>query len=736
MEAKVIWLFVFVGLYWTYCISMGIKGMRMTKTASDYFIAGRRLSMWVFVLAATATSFSGWTFMGHPGLVYRDGFQYAYASFYVITIPFTGVLFLKRQWMIGKRFGYVTPGEMLSDYFQGDFIRILTVFVALLFSIPYLGVQLGASGFLFNVLTDGLLDQNVGMWILSLVVLIYVASGGLRAVAYVDTVQCILLAVGILVTGMIAVSAAGGWGNLNEGLGMLASTPSTQEGATWINRWTGGEYNSYFAIPGVIQFTAGLGKETPVGGLWTGMMVLSYMWALMGIQSAPAFSMWAFGNRNPKPFAPQQVWASSFAIGLILFFFTAFQGMGAHLLGGNPLVNQNPTMWQWMLDNNTVSTYQWPENAAELYETNQAFQREVNTSQIIALIGDGTIQEQRTVGHDAMEAFMQTGDTAGLEGATFYWFVVPEAVAGNPDSLVPYYFNHIASSMPWLVGLLAVCALAAMQSTGAAYMSTAGSMLTRDLYKRYLNPTASHATQKLFGRMGVAFIVVAALGVATFSSDALVLLGGLAVAFGFQMWVPLAAICWIPWITRQGASWGLLFGILGVIFTESFGLNILAWFGIEAWGRWPLTIHSAGWGMFANLIVCVVVSAMTQDESARAHRMTFHNFLREHSTLPESKRKLIPLGWVAALGWTIFGIGPGAVIGNTIFGAPNDPASWTFGIPSVWAWQILFWLVGVAMMWLLAYKLEMSTIPTREVEALTEDIGDLAGRRPGTAGGD
>ena len=146
MAPKVIWLFVFVALYWAYCVYWGVKSAMTAKTASDYFIAGRRLSIWVFILAATATSFSGWTFMGHPGLVYRDGFQYAYASFYTITIPFTGVMFLKRQWMLGKRFGYVTPGEMLSDYFRGDAIRILVVLVALLFSIPYLGVQLGASG--------------------------------------------------------------------------------------------------------------------------------------------------------------------------------------------------------------------------------------------------------------------------------------------------------------------------------------------------------------------------------------------------------------------------------------------------------------------------------------------------------------------------------------------------------------------------------------------------------------
>ena len=114
MSAKVYWLFAFVLLYWAYCIFWGIKSARLAKTASDYFIAGRQISLWVFVLAATATSFSGLTFMGHPGLVYRDGFQYAYASFYTITIPFTGVMFLKRQWMLGKRYGYVTPPIWMS----------------------------------------------------------------------------------------------------------------------------------------------------------------------------------------------------------------------------------------------------------------------------------------------------------------------------------------------------------------------------------------------------------------------------------------------------------------------------------------------------------------------------------------------------------------------------------------------------------------------------------------------
>ena len=70
--------------------------------------------------------------------------------------------------------------------------------------------------------------------------------------------------------------------------------------------------------------------------------------------------------------------------------------------------------------------------------------------------------------------------------------------------------------------------------------------------------------------------------------------------------------------------------------------------------------------------------------------------------------------------------------GNDIFGAPDaGREGWTFGIPSIWVWQILFWLLGVAMMWFLAYKMELSSVPQAEGEALVEDIGDTSLEKPG-----
>ena len=71
--------------------------------------------------------------------------------------------------------------------------------------------------------------------------------------------------------------------------------------------------------------------------------------------------------------------------------------------------------------------------------------------------------------------------------------------------------------------------------------------------------------------------------------------------------------------------------------------------------------------------------------------------------------------WILTLVWFLFAIGPFAVLGNE-----TDPSRWIMGIPTLWVWQIVWWVVGVVMMYLLAFKLEMSTVPRSEVKALAE----------------
>ena len=608
MEQKP-WLLGFVGLYWAYCLFWGFKGARAAKTSTDYFLAGRSIGIWVFVLAATATSFSGWTFVGHPGKIFTDGLPYAFASFYALTIPFTGVLFLRRQWVLGKAYNYITPGEMYSDYYGGNAIRLLTVLVAFLFSVPYLGVQLRASGSLFNVLTDGLIPVNVGMIALSTVVMIYVASGGLKSVAFVDCAQAILLALGITVLGGVVLYYLGGWSGFTGGLAELVRL-DVESG----KNLTLDGYSTKVAIPGSIQMVSA--GSNSIGGGWTGIMCMTYMFALMGIQSSPAFSMWAFSNKTSRAFRWQQVVASALVIGVILFTFTIFQGLGGQML--------------------------------------------------------------------------------------VYKGILVDVTDSN---LVPKIISLLSKSVPWLVGLLAVCALAAMQSTGAAYMSTFSAMVTKDIYAKYISPDATDKSQKFTGRLFVVLVTVAALFVAANSSQAIVMLGGLAVAYGFQMYPSLIGLCYYKGFTRKGVVAGLVVGLIAVTLTD----KTAGWFGVP-WGAYPFTIHSAGWGILFNLITTTVVSLLTRESDLRKKiKQQKHDLLQAVSGMNQERKKKIRSAWVLTLIWFLVGFGPFATIGNSLFSDPNLPQLWApLSLPSLWVWQLLFLAYGVFVMWYLAFYMGLS----------------------------
>ena len=59
-----------------------------------------------------------------------------YILIIIFSIGIIGILFSKRQWMFSKRFGFVTPSEMISTYFKSDILRILIVVVGIGFAIP------------------------------------------------------------------------------------------------------------------------------------------------------------------------------------------------------------------------------------------------------------------------------------------------------------------------------------------------------------------------------------------------------------------------------------------------------------------------------------------------------------------------------------------------------------------------------------------------------------------------
>jgi Na+/proline symporter len=635
MTDGLVWLFVFLALYASYATFWGFACGRGARTAPAFFLADRQLPPWVFAIAATAASFTGWAVIGLPAMLLDGGFTAAPLALGAIVIPLGGVLFLKRQWMLSRRFGHVTPAEMLADYYGGAVIRPAVLLVAVLFAVPFLGLQLAAAGSLFEVLTAGMLPGVVAMWLLAALVVLYVCLGGLRAAGYVGVLQGLLFAAAIAAVGIVAGLRIGGMARLVDLLAALGAAKS-------------GAFAAYFATPGVMQFVAGPPVAAPSGGVWTAAMVLSSALALLGLQLAPPFSVAAFAARDARGFAPQQVWLAAGAVGLLLVSLGVTGGVGALFLGAAPAVSR-----------------------------------------------------------------------AGLAAA-----VLPPLQGGREAGLVAHDLAALAARAPWFSGLLAVAVLGAIQATAALYASATGTLFARDVYRHYLRPQAGDAAQRLAGRIGIGATLLAALLLATFLPRTQIELGALALGAGLQLLPALAGLCWLPWVTRAGAVAGLVAGLAAVLLTDQLGVTLTRFIGLDLpWGRWPWTIHSAGWGIACNLAVCLLVSLLDRRDAGRQHRRDVHAFLDDTGRLAAGGAALRPAAWALTLAWFFFALGPGLVLGSQAFGAPGaGTAGWVFGIPSLWAWQIVWWALGVLLLWLLAYRLELSTPPRARIEPLTESI--------------
>ena len=263
MSEKSIWIFLFILLYAAFCFFWGVRGSKFnSESPVKYYLANKQVSSWVFFFAATAATFAGLTIISQASLIFNDGFQFVGTAFIAITVPLASIFFFKRQWMLSRKFGYITPGEMYYDYYKSNTLRIITVLITFFVSIPLLAVFFGATGFLVNMLSDGYVSRDVGMWIISTIVLFYVTRGGFKSVVSVGVVQSWLYFVTFLVLGIIIYYFVGNFEIFGKSLSKIAATSISNWGNT--NGYGGGDYNGYFAVPGVIQWVAGLGKNEAI----------------------------------------------------------------------------------------------------------------------------------------------------------------------------------------------------------------------------------------------------------------------------------------------------------------------------------------------------------------------------------------------------------------------------------------------------------------------------------------
>ena len=274
MSGKVYSIIVFLSLFWIMCLYIGFKNQKKINSPLDFFIFGRELPGWSYITIITSTIFSGWIFFVQPALIFSSGFPYALTSLCVIGIPLIGILFSKKQWMLSKKFGFVTPGEMISGYFKSDILRVLIVIIALGFSIPFISMQLSLGGLLISKLSDNIIGSGSASILIGAVITIYLATSGMKSIVFIDSIQFLLIIFGVICLGFVTYDLVGGWNLLNESFSRIANLKG--------NLFNVAEsYSSYVSVPGTIKSISLTNTDLPYNGIWTSSMILTFVLQLM-----------------------------------------------------------------------------------------------------------------------------------------------------------------------------------------------------------------------------------------------------------------------------------------------------------------------------------------------------------------------------------------------------------------------------------------------------------------------
>ena len=125
-------------------------------------------------------------------------------------------------------------------------------------------------------------------------------------------------------------------------------------------------------------------------------------------------------------------------------------------------------------------------------------------------------------------------------------------------------------------------------------------------------------------------------------------------------------------------------------------------------------MHCAFWGVFVGLSVAFLFKILgVKDTPETVERQAeVRKWLDDVDEPSESGKKWRGVMKIATPVWYFFAIGPACILGNTAFSFA--------GFPSIWSWQITWWIIGIVMMWALCFKAEMST--TNEVQIQRAEV--------------
>ena len=258
------WSWLFLVFYMGAMLAIGYIGGRRVKHADDFATArGGYGPLWL-AFAFAATTASGATFLGGPGLAYVYGTPTIWGNFlYPIGVYFGVLICMRLIATSGNRFGNRSIPEYLGDRFQSDGIRVIvSVFSLVLFF--YIVGQLVSGLVMFEVMLG--MDPLWALIVTSGVLVIYVFMGGAHADILTDGVQGIMMLILAAVVIVLFVFGVGADGSM---LSLFDNLEDQDEHLVGLLNTSTPLYHSWWSIACIVLAHLPLGLLPHLGNkLW------------------------------------------------------------------------------------------------------------------------------------------------------------------------------------------------------------------------------------------------------------------------------------------------------------------------------------------------------------------------------------------------------------------------------------------------------------------------------------
>lgn len=200
-----------IALFMLIPLGMGaVAGKKSIPTTEDYFVQGRGMGSVAVFFTVAATWWSAFAFMGSNGYFYSRGPLYWTAIAWNILFGIMYFAVGKKIWYFGKRNLLITPKDFFLLHFGSETLGNIVAVIMLIFTLPYLQVQLTGGAYLIEVASGGAISYEMAALLFYLVIIVYVWSGGLRAVAWTDIFYGVLLFFGMIFAGIYVANILGG----------------------------------------------------------------------------------------------------------------------------------------------------------------------------------------------------------------------------------------------------------------------------------------------------------------------------------------------------------------------------------------------------------------------------------------------------------------------------------------------------------------------------------------------